>query len=163
MPQPVDALVRIFTNPDGGLRITADDGASVIQANRKEIDVQKDPYAQETFGDARPQIIVGPVTPISSAPFIGYAGAEVHVRVAVKIITRDEYGLGTGYELADGDVTRNKVRDAITQMIEAHKSNPAGDGSIVACWVANPGADKNSPEGPPLYTTTMQIEMWWIQ
>ena len=166
MPQPVDALVRIFRNQDAGLRIVADDGATVISARPSDrtITVEKDPYLQEGNDDARPQVVVGPVRGVSDDPFIGYQQAEVHVRVEIRIITRDWDSNTLGFTLADGDLTRNKVRDAIVSLVENNRSNPASDGSIVAWWMSGPGTDANDKtQSPPKYMTTLQVECMWLQ
>lgn len=170
MPKPVDAIYKLFSNPVGGLQITADDNSEILDAfDRKDpnapgpyIDLERDPYAQEGKGDARPQVIVGPSRNVLSAPFIGLQWHEVHVRVEVRIITRDWTGDGLGFTLNHGDVTADKIRDAIVLIVEANKSNPAGDGSILACWVSDMGMDDNVSDGPAKYMKTMQLELMWL-
>lgn len=164
MAQPVNVLYNIFKDPITGLRIVADDGLRVLSADPQQpyIDLKKEPYGQAGFGDARPQVVLGPSSPVSSDPHIGYGSAETHVKVDIKIIARDWDSNGFGFTLNDGDVTRNKIRDAISVLIEANKSNPGGDGSIVAWWVSDAGSDTNTYDGTPKYETVMQVEAFWL-
>ena len=158
----MNVLYNIFKQPTTGLRIIADDGLRVLDTTSDWLDLQKDPYSQEGKGDNRPQVIIGPAKGVSSDAFIGLGSHEMHMQVEVRIITRDHDDNGMGYTLNDGEVTCNKVRDAVVLLVEANKSNPGGDGSIVACWVAEPGSARNEPDGPPKWVLTMQVEFMWL-
>ncbi len=146
------------------LTVTADDGVTVLSTDgssgsNKVISVLLHPNNVEKDAQT-PLIMIGPVlaTPVD-VKTIGATLREYRQKIQVRVLCRDS---NQSIQWT-GDTMREKMLEAIDQLLQNNQTNLDGVGTFYFSYVDDMRTDLDDADTPPavLCKSIVAVEAWW--